>query len=173
MRGQSSGGHAALFCVADMERGLPLTAGRFDAATVLDTLAHVLDKRSLLLDIQRVLRPRGQLGICSVVGPELSAEERALIEEAPGTSHHQVTRAELLELLQQTGWRLGDGWDRREALVAVWQRRLRAMEAARAALERELGDSEAHLLIRRGQAITRLFQEGRLDSVFITAEAAG
>jgi len=73
---------------------LPFDAGTFDAAMIVEVLVHVADKRRVLAEVARVLRPGARLVIAEVVQtapmrPELAARWTAMpMSEVPSLSEY-------------------------------------------------------------------------------------
>lgn len=57
----SQGRGRMAFLKADLEQGLPVQSGRFDAALLMDVIEHIYRRPALLAEIHRALRPDGLL----------------------------------------------------------------------------------------------------------------
>jgi phosphoethanolamine N-methyltransferase len=122
------------FEVTEPEQPLPFADASFDVAFTKDAWLHVIDKRALLQDVRRVLKPGGQLaGGDWMKGPEPFSADMLYFIELEGIPYHPTTLADYGTMLHELGFeqvRLVD--------INSWYRDLAKQELAR--LKGELFD---------------------------------
>lgn len=119
--------------VADAAR-LPFRAASFDAINHSDVLCCLLQKRAVLAECRRVIRPGGRMAFSVIsIPPGLSPEDHAqAVETAP-----EFTESEpgYPELIAATGWTIRTHHDLTAAFTANCREKLRAEAGLRAELE--------------------------------------
>ena len=122
------------FEVTEPEQPLPFADASFDVAFTKDAWLHVIDKRALLHEVRRVLKPGGQLaGGDWMKGPEPFSADMLYFIELEGIPYHPTTLADYGTMLHDLGFeqvRLVD--------INSWYRDLAKQELAR--LKGELFD---------------------------------
>jgi phosphoethanolamine N-methyltransferase len=122
------------FEVTEPEQPLPFADASFDVVFTKDAWLHVIDKRALLHDVRRVLKPGGQLaGGDWMKGPEPFSADMLYFIELEGIPYHPTTLADYGTMLHELGFeqvRLVD--------INSWYRDLAKQELAR--LKGELFD---------------------------------
>ena len=122
------------FEVTEPEQPLPFADASFDVVFTKDAWLHVIDKRALLRDVRRVLKPGGRLaGGDWMKGPEPFSADMLYFIELEGIPYHPTTLADYGTMLHELGFeqvRLVD--------INSWYRDLAKQELAR--LKGELFD---------------------------------
>lgn len=115
------------FEVIEPESPLPFSEASFDVVFTKDAWLHVIDKRALLREVHRVLKPGGQLaGGDWMKGPEPFSADMIHFVELEGIPYHPATLAEYGLMLHDIGFeqvRLLD--------MNAWYRDLGRQELAR------------------------------------------
>jgi SAM-dependent methyltransferase len=133
-------GSAARFVQADAARPLPFGDGSFDAVVCIDAINHLPDRRAVLADWFRVLRPGGSLLFADpvVVTGLVSSEEIAIrssigffLFSAPGRNER---------LLEEAGFEVVACDDTTDDVAEVARRWRAARESHRAALIDDEGE---------------------------------
>lgn len=120
--------------VVQPEAPLPFGDGIFDAVFTKDAWLHVIDKRALLGEVLRVLKPGGRLaGGDWMKGPEPYSADMVYFIELEGIPYHPVTLAEYGVMLHAAGFDAVKLLD-----INAWYRALAKEELAR--LKGELFD---------------------------------
>jgi len=161
------------FRVQDATRSLPFSDSSFDAITCIDAINHLPDRRSVISEWVRLLKPEGRLlftDAAIVTGP-LTNEEIAIRTYAG--FHLLTTPAYNEEVLRQSGLRtlavddvtqtMAESAHRRKAARAAYELRLRAIEGDRAY------EAQQNFLAIVG----RLAHERRLSRFVFAAEKIG
>lgn len=155
---------------ADAAR-LPFADASFDVINQSDVLCCLVEKRKVLGECRRVIRP-GRRMSCSLihVPPGLDPVDHArAVETAPDFVEAE---AEYPELFSETGWGILERHDLTEAFTACCRERLRAEEELRAELEPVLGAAEVdryHARLRRRIAV---MDRGHMKRELFVLEAA-
>jgi SAM-dependent methyltransferase len=93
------------FEVIEPEQPLPFTDASFDVVFTKDAWLHVIDKRALLREVRRVLRPGGRLaGGDWMKGPEPFSADMIYFIELEGIPYHPTTLAEYGLMLGELGF---------------------------------------------------------------------
>jgi SAM-dependent methyltransferase len=127
---------------ADLNEPLPLESGAFDAATSLDVVLHLRDRRALFREVARLLAPRGRFLFtdAGVVTGSVTNDE---IRERSVHGYSQFVPPGWNErLLDETGFRLVETEDRTASARHNAAGRLDALQRHREALEQLLGAAE-------------------------------
>lgn len=123
-----------VFEVIEPEKTLPFPDGSFDVVFTKDAWLHVIDKRALLREVHRVLKPGGRLaGGDWMKGPEPFSADMLYFIELEGISYHPATLAEYGIMLHELGFE-----DVKLLDINTWYRDLAKQELAR--LKGELFD---------------------------------
>jgi SAM-dependent methyltransferase len=122
------------FEVIGLEQPLPFADGSFDVVFTKDAWLHVIDKRALLRDVRRVLKPGGRLaGGDWMKGPEPFSADMLYFIELEGIPYHPTTLADYGSMLHELGFEQVKLED-----INSWYRDLAQQELAR--LKGELFD---------------------------------
>jgi SAM-dependent methyltransferase len=108
----------SLPCSFEQAQVPPLPDGPFDVVLLLETMLAFSDKRALLADVVRVLRPGGRFAFTLEEGPPLTRGERALMPDADTV--WLIELAEMIVLLREVG------------LTVTWQQHWSASHSATA-----------------------------------------
>ena len=93
------------FEVTEPEQPLPFADASFDVVFTKDAWLHVIDKRALLRDVRRVLKPGGQLaGGDWMKGPEPFSADMLYFIELEGIPYHPTTLADYGSMLHELGF---------------------------------------------------------------------
>ncbi len=122
------------FEVTEPEQLLPFADASFDVVFTKDAWLHVLDKRALLREVRRVLKPGGRLaGGDWMKGPEPFSADMLYFIELEGIPYHPTTLADYGSMLHELGFEQVKLQD-----INSWYRDLAKQELAR--LKGELFD---------------------------------
>ena len=115
------------FEVVEPEQPLPFADASFDVVFTKDAWLHVIDKRVLLREVRRVLRPGGRLaGGDWMKGPEPFSADMIYFIELEGIPYHPTTLAEYGLMLTELGFE-----DVKLVDINAWYRDLARQELAR------------------------------------------
>ncbi len=115
------------FEVIEPEQALPFANASFDVVFTKDAWLHVIDKRALLGEVHRVLKPGGRLaGGDWMKGPEPFSADMLYFIELEGIPYHPTTLAEYGLMLHQLGFE-----DVKLVDINAWYRDLARQELAR------------------------------------------
>lgn len=126
--------------VADAAR-LPFPAARFDAINHSDVLCCLLQKRAVLAECRRVIRPGGRMAFSVIsIPPGLSPEDHArAVETAPEFTESETGYP---ELIAATGWTIRARHDVTAEFTANCRKKLRVEAGLRPELEPLTGAAE-------------------------------
>jgi SAM-dependent methyltransferase len=145
---------------------LPLS-GPFDAALLFETMLSIEDKKRLLCEVRRVLRPGGRLAVTLEEGEPLSPEEIASIPE--GDRIWVLPEARFLDMLEGAGFHLTRREDHTAAHADVAFRLLRAYRAHRREIEAQLGQEGYEALVVSHERWVRWLDDGRVRKLALVA----
>lgn len=156
--------------VADATR-LPFGRCAFDAINHSDVLCCLLQKRAMLVECRRIIRPGGLMAFSVIfVPPGLTAEDHSLaVKAAP---EFVETETDYPTLLEATGWAILDHRDLTAVFAQSCAAKLRLETEEHGALVRLIGAAEFD---RRGEMITRrvaALERGILRRELFLARAA-
>jgi SAM-dependent methyltransferase len=115
------------FQTIEPEQPLPFADANFDVVFTKDAWLHVLDKRALLREVHRVLKPAGQLaGGDWMKGPDPFSADMLYFIELEGIPYHPTTLAEYGLMLHEIGFQQVQLQD-----LNAWYRELGRQEYAR------------------------------------------
>lgn len=115
------------FEVIEPEQPLPFADAGFDVVFTKDAWLHVIDKRALLREVNRVLNPGGELaGGDWLKGPEPFSADMLHFIELEGIPYHPVTLADYGLILHELGF-----GDVKLLDINAWYRDLAKRELAR------------------------------------------
>lgn len=131
---------ACLVACADAAQ-LPLGDDRFDAINHSDVLCCLVEKREVLSECLRVIRPSGRMAFSVLyIPPGLPPGDHA---RALATAPEFVeTDTDYPTLIEETGWKLLERHDLTGAFMESCQRRLDLEAGLRAELQRAMGPAE-------------------------------
>jgi SAM-dependent methyltransferase len=161
------------FAVADANLPLPAPEASFDAIICNDAINHLAERRAVLQDWARVLRPGGRALYTDpiVVTGQLSSEE---IATRSSIGYFLFTPLGVNEdMIAQAGLRLLDAWDATEAVERVSLAWCEARERHREALLAAEGAETYEGLQRFLDTVHRLSGERRLSRWVFLAERPG
>jgi phosphoethanolamine N-methyltransferase len=152
------------FEVIEPETPLPFADGAFDVVFTKDAWLHVIDKRVLLREVHRVLKPGGRLaGGDWMKGPEPFSADMLYFIELEGIPYHPVTLAEYGLILHETGFE-----DVRLLDINTWYRDLAKQELARlkgelfGLMTEKLGNEARDHFIEDWRMLTVVLEKGEL-----------
>jgi 2-polyprenyl-3-methyl-5-hydroxy-6-metoxy-1,4-benzoquinol methylase len=161
------------FCVMDATQPLPLPDESFDAITCIDAINHFPDRKLVIAEWARLLKPDGRLLFTDpivVTGPLTSAE--IAIRSSAGF-YLLVPQGYDEQMLAQCGLRLVAAENLTGNMADVAGRRKQARELRAQAL-REIEGSQAYEGQQQFLAVAALVaQEGRLSRFLFVAEKLG
>jgi 2-polyprenyl-3-methyl-5-hydroxy-6-metoxy-1,4-benzoquinol methylase len=170
LAGQRGLSRSAEFQVADAAERLPLSDGAFDAITCIDAINHLSDRRQVIAEWTRLLKPGGRLLFTdpiTVTGPLTNAE--ISIRGSAG-SYLFVPLGYDERTIVQCGLHLLVSEDLTRNMAEVAERR----KAARAARESALREIEGDQTYEGQQEFlgvaARIAKEGRLSRFVYIAE---
>jgi SAM-dependent methyltransferase len=148
---------------------LPLDDASVDVISHSDVLCCLPDKRGVLEECRRTIRPSGRMAFAVIfVAPGLSGHDRA--EAVAAGPPFVEADAAYQTLLARTGWRVVDGVD----WTATFVKSVRAMAAARAAhgdaLKALLGVAEYDDMMARNRDKIPAIERGLLKRMLFVAE---
>jgi SAM-dependent methyltransferase len=153
-----------VFEVIEPEKPLPFADASFDAVFTKDAWLHVVDKRALLREVHRVLKPGGRLaGGDWMKGPEPFSADMIYFIELEGIPYHLTTLAEYGLILHEIGFeqvRLVD--------INGWYRDLAQQELARLqgelfdVMTNKLGEEARDHFIEDWRMLTVVLEKGEL-----------
>jgi ubiquinone/menaquinone biosynthesis C-methylase UbiE len=161
------------FRVEDATRSLPFPDNSFDAITCIDAINHLPDRRAVISEWVRVLKPSGRLLFTDsavVTGP-LTNEEVALRTYA--WFYLLTTRAFNEDLLRQCGLRKLTIEDVTQTMAESAHRRKSARAAYESVLRATEGDHAYEAQQNFLAIVGKLAQERRLSRLLFAAEKRG
>lgn len=164
-----SGDRAAV--VADAAQ-LPFGGGGFDALNHSDVLCCLVQKREVLAECLRVIRPGGRMAFSVIyIAPGLSPEDHArAAETAPEFAESE---ADYPTLLAETGWAVLERDDLTEAFRRNCLEKMRAEEELRAELEPLIGAAEFDARQARMNRRIEVLERGHLRRELFVAAPEG
>ena len=150
---------------------LPFAPARFDAVNQSDVLCCLVEKRRVLEECRRVIRPGGRMA-CSMihVPPGLAPADHArAVETAPDFVEAE---APYPELFAATGWGLRDRHDLTDGFARAVRDRRDAEKAARAELAPVVGGAELDRHHARMDRRLDVLARGHLKRELFVLEAA-
>lgn len=152
------------FEVIEPEKPLPFADASFDVVFTKDAWLHVVDKRALLRDVHRVLKPGGRLaGGDWMKGPEPFSADMVYFIELEGIPYHPATLSEYGLMLHETGFE-----DVKLLGINAWYRDLAKQELARLKCELfdlmtdKLGAEARDHFIEDWRMLTVVLEKGEL-----------
>lgn len=152
------------FEVIEPEQALPFADASFDVVFTKDAWLHVIDKRALLGEVHRVLKPGGHLaGGDWMKGPEPFSADMLYFIELEGIPYHPTTLAEYGLMLHQLGFE-----DVKLVEINAWYRDLARQELARlkgelfAVMTEKLGAEARDHFVEDWRMLTVVLDKGEL-----------
>jgi len=152
------------FETIEPEAALPFPDASFDVVFTKDAWLHVVDKRALLREVHRVLKPGGRLaGGDWMKGPEPFSADMIYFIELEGIPYHPATLSEYGIMLHEIGFeqvKLAD--------INAWYRDLAQQELGRlkgelfALMTEKLGDEARDHFIEDWRMLTVVLDKGEL-----------
>lgn len=150
---------------------LPFDDDRFDVINHSDVLCCLIEKREVLSECLRVIRPGGRMAFSVLYIPRgLSSEDHArALETAP---EFVETDVDYPTLLGETGWALLERHDLTGAFMESCQRRLRLEAELRAQLQPAVGQAELEARHDKFRRRVPVLERGNLRrDLFLVAPA--
>jgi 2-polyprenyl-3-methyl-5-hydroxy-6-metoxy-1,4-benzoquinol methylase len=161
------------FRVMDATQPLPLADASFDAITCIDAINHLPDRRRVISEWARLMKPEGRLLFTDpivITGPLSNAE--IAIRSSAGF-YLLVPQGYDEEVLAQCGLRLVTVENLTQNMAEIAHRRRQARESHAQALQ-EIEGPQAFETQQQFLAVaSRVAQEGRLSRFLFVAERAG
>ena len=154
------------FQVGDATR-LPV-AERFDVVLLLETMLVIENKRQLLAEVRRHLRPNGRFALTLEEGPPLSVDERRAMPE--GDSVWLIAEAEFRSLLGEAGFQIRQVEDHTAAHADLARRLATALVHDREAIAAALGAAERDKILAMHARWAEWLTAGRVRKLAIVAE---
>ena len=152
------------FEVIEPEQPLAFADAGFDVVFTKDAWLHVIDKRALLREVHRVLKPGGGLaGGDWMKGPEPFSTDMLYFIELEGIPYHPTTLAEYGRMLHETGFE-----DVKLLDINAWYRDLAKQELARLkgelfdVLTKKLGPEARDHFVEDWRMLTVVLEKGEL-----------
>jgi ubiquinone/menaquinone biosynthesis C-methylase UbiE len=161
------------FRVMDATQALPLPDASFDAITCIDAINHLPDRRLVIAEWERLLKPEGRLLFTDpivVTGPLTNSE--VAIRSSAGF-YLLVPQGYDEKVLAQCGLRVITTENLTRNMAEIAQRRMKARESHAEAL-REIEGAEVYEAQQQFLTVaSRVAQEGRLSRFLFVAEMVG
>jgi phosphoethanolamine N-methyltransferase len=152
------------FEVVEPEQPLPFADASFDVVFTKDAWLHVIDKRALLREVRRVLKPGGRLaGGDWMKGPEPFSADMVYFIELEGIPYHPTTLADYGSMLHELGFEQVKLQD-----INSWYRDLAKQELARLkgelfdVMTEKLGTEARDHFIEDWRMLTVVLEKGEL-----------
>jgi 2-polyprenyl-3-methyl-5-hydroxy-6-metoxy-1,4-benzoquinol methylase len=160
----------AEFRVVDAAQQLPFPDGSFDAITCIDAINHLPDRRRVIAEWARLLKPGGRLLFTdpiTVTGPLTNTE---IAVRSSAGFYLFVPHGYDRLILEQTGLRLLAAENVTRNMAEVAERRMTARASRMAALREIEGDQAFEQQQEFLATAARIAQEGRLSRFLYVAE---
>jgi ubiquinone/menaquinone biosynthesis C-methylase UbiE len=155
-------------CSFEVRKVPPLPDGRFDVVLLLETFLAFRDKEPLLLEIARVLPPRGRFAFTLEEGAPLTEPERARMPEADTV--WLTPPDEMLALLHSTGFTVTWQLEVSQAHSANAASLIKAFAYDREAIAAAIGPEAIDELIAGHQLWREWLDRGRVRKFAMVAE---
>jgi 2-polyprenyl-3-methyl-5-hydroxy-6-metoxy-1,4-benzoquinol methylase len=158
------------FRVMDATQALPLSDASFDAITCIDAINHLPDRRRVIAEWARLMKPEGRLLFTDpivITGPLSNAE--IAIRSSAGF-YLLVPQGYDEQVLVQCGLRLVTVENRTKNMAEIAHRRRQARESHAQALQEIEGPQEYEAQQQFLTVASRVAQEGRLSRFLFVAE---
>jgi 2-polyprenyl-3-methyl-5-hydroxy-6-metoxy-1,4-benzoquinol methylase len=158
------------FRVMDATQALPLSDASFDAITCIDAINHLPDRRRVIAEWARLMKPEGRLLFTDpivITGPLSNAE--IAIRSSAGF-YLLVPQGYDEQVLAQCGLRLVTVENRTKNMAEIAHRRRQARESHAHALQEIEGPQAYEAQQQFLTVASRVAQEGRLSRFLFVAE---
>jgi SAM-dependent methyltransferase len=158
------------FAHVDASRPLPFDAGAYDAVLSNDSMCHIANRREVLVDWHRVLRPGGRILFTdAMVVTGLLSQDEIATRSSIGV-YYLVPPGMNERLIEDAGFRLLSADDLTEGAERIAQRWHAARETHRAELVAREGNANFAGLQRFLQCVHRVSRDRRLSRIGYLAE---
>ncbi len=153
-----------IFDLIEPEAALPFPDAGFDVVFTKDAWLHVVDKRAMLREVHRVLKPGGRLaGGDWMKGPEPYSADMIYFIELEGIPYHPATLAQYGLMLHEAGFEQVKLLD-----INAWYRELAKQELAQLngelfdVMTQKLGEQARDHFIEDWRMLTVVLEKGEL-----------